>query len=326
MPSNTSKDYYFIHRDTGITEPVIIEYGFLDSSLDDVEQLKRDYSAYARAVARAIAQYSGIEFSSDGVYTVKAGDSLWSIAKKLNVSVEDLKNANNLNNNLLRIGQILKIPEVEESTEYKVYIVKAGDNLYSIARENNTTVNDLLTYNNLSTNSLNVGQQLLIPTTMLDESDSDYLTYTVRNGDSLYRIANTYDVTIDEIIALNNLNTTLLSVGQVLRIPFNNMSDNLSSSNYIEYIVKAGDSLYKISNQYDTTINELLTYNNLNNNNLSIGQVLKIPIEVSSQKYIVQRGDTLYSLSRKFNVPIQTIRTRNNLTNDNLSLGQILII
>ena len=81
-----------------------------------------------------------------------------------------------------------------------------------------------------------------------------------------------------------------------------------------------------ISNQYDTTINELLTYNNLNNNNLSIGQVLKIPIEVSSQKYIVQRGDTLYSLSRKFNVPIQTIRTRNNLTNDNLSLGQILII
>ena len=264
MPSNTSKDYYFIHRDTGITEPVIIEYGFLDSSLDDVEQLKRDYSAYARAVARAIAQYSGIEFSSDGVYTVKAGDSLWSIAKKLNVSVEDLKNANNLNNNLLRIGQILKIPEVEESTEYKVYIVKAGDNLYSIARENNTTVNDLLNYNNLSTNALNVGQQLLIPTTMLDESDSNYLTYTVRNGDSLYRIANTYDVTIDEIIALNNLNTTLLSVGQVLRIPFNNMSDNLSSSNYIEYIVKAGDSLYKISNQYDTTINELLTYNNLN--------------------------------------------------------------
>ena len=136
----------------------------------------------------------------------------------------------------------------------------------------------------------------MIPTTMLDESDSNYLTYTVRNGDSLYRIANTYDVTIDEIIALNNLNTTLLSVGQVLRIPFNNMSDNLSSSNYIEYIVKAGDSLYKISNQYDTTINELLTYNNLNNNNLSIGQVLKIPIEVSSQKYIVQRGDTLYSL------------------------------
>ena len=326
LPSNTSKDYYFIHRDTGITEPVIIEYGFLDSSLDDVEQLKTDYSAYARAVARAIAQYSGIEFSSDGVYTVKAGDSLWSIAKKLNVSVEELKNANNLNNNLLRIGQILKIPEVEESTEYKVYTVKAGDNLYSIARENNTTVNDLLTYNNLSTNSLNVGQQLLIPTTMLDESDSNYLTYTVRNGDSLYRIANTYDVTIDEIIALNNLNTTLLSVGQVLRIPFNNMSDNLSSSNYIEYIVKAGDSLYKISNQYDTTINELLTYNNLNNNNLSIGQVLKIPIEVSSQKYIVQRGDTLYSLSRKFNVPIQTIRTRNNLTNDNLSLGQILII
>ena len=326
LPSNTSKDYYFIHRDTGITEPVIVEYGFLDSSFDDIEQLKRNYSAYARAVARAIAQYAGIEYSSDGIYTVKAGDSLWSISKKLNVPVETLKNANNLESNLLRIGQVLKIPNVEESTEYKVYIVKKGDSLYSIARDNNITVSELIDYNNLSSDSLSIGQQILVPIIMLDTSNPNYITYTVKAGDSLYKIANTYGISVNEIKNLNNLNTNLLNVGQVLRIPSSNIDDEELSANYIEYIVKRGDSLYRIAEDYNISISDLTSYNNLNSNALSIGQVLRIPIEVKTTKYTVQRGDTLYSLSNRFQVPISTIRTRNNLTTDNLSIGQILII
>lgn len=326
LPSNTSKDYYFIHRDTGITEPVIVEYGFLDSSSDDIEQLKRNYSAYARAVARAIAQYAGIEYSSDGIYTVKAGDSLWSISKKLNVPVETLKNANNLESNLLRIGQVLKIPNVEESTEYKVYIVKKGDSLYSIARDNNITVSELIDYNNLSSDSLSIGQQILVPIIMLDTSNPNYITYTVKAGDSLYKIANTYGISVNEIKNLNNLNTNLLNVGQVLRIPSSNIDDEELSANYIEYIVKRGDSLYRIAEDYNISISDLTSYNNLNSNALSIGQVLRIPIEVKTTKYTVQRGDTLYSLSNRFQVPISTIRTRNNLTTDNLSIGQILII
>lgn len=326
LPSNTSKDYYFIHRDTGITEPVIVEYGFLDSSSDDIEQLKRNYSAYARAVARAIAQYAGIEYSSDGIYTVKAGDSLWSISKKLNVPVETLKNANNLESNLLRIGQVLKIPNVEESTEYKVYIVKKGDSLYSIARDNNITVSELIDYNNLSSDSLSIGQQILVPIIMLDTSNPNYITYTVKAGDSLYKIANTYGISVNEIKNLNNLNTNLLNVGQVLRIPSSNIDDEELSANYIEYIVKRGDSLYRIAEDYNISISDLTSYNNLNSNALSIGQVLRIPIEVKTIKYTVQRGDTLYSLSNRFQVPISTIRTRNNLTTDNLSIGQILII
>ena len=326
LPSNTSKDYYFIHRDTGITEPVIVEYGFLDSSFDDIEQLKRNYSAYARAVARAIAQYAGIEYSGDGIYTVKAGDSLWSISKKLNVPVETLKNANNLESNLLRIGQVLKIPNVEESTEYKVYIVKKGDSLYSIARDNNITVSELIDYNNLSSDSLSIGQQILVPIIMLDTSNPNYITYTVKAGDSLYKIANTYGISVNEIKNLNNLNTNLLNVGQVLRIPSSNIDDEELSANYIEYIVKRGDSLYRIAEDYNISISDLTSYNNLNSNALSIGQVLRIPIEVKTTKYTVQRGDTLYSLSNRFHVPISTIRTRNNLTTDNLSIGQILII
>ncbi|HPF83646.1 MAG TPA: N-acetylmuramoyl-L-alanine amidase, partial [Bacilli bacterium] len=85
LPSDTSKDYYFIHRDTGVTEPVIVEYGFLDSSLDDVNQLKNDYIKYADAVAEAIAEYVQVPYISDNTYIVKAGDSLWSIARKYNI-------------------------------------------------------------------------------------------------------------------------------------------------------------------------------------------------------------------------------------------------
>ncbi|MCI8347116.1 MAG: N-acetylmuramoyl-L-alanine amidase, partial [Bacilli bacterium] len=60
LPSDTSKDYYFIHRDTGVTEPVLIEYGFLDSTGDDVNQLKNDYKKYAEAVVNAILEYKNI--------------------------------------------------------------------------------------------------------------------------------------------------------------------------------------------------------------------------------------------------------------------------
>src|SRR5574344_2532556 len=73
LPSDTAKDYYFIHRETGITEPVIIEYGFLDSTGDDVNQLKNDYEKYVDAVVDAVAEYIGLSVS-DKYYTVVRGD------------------------------------------------------------------------------------------------------------------------------------------------------------------------------------------------------------------------------------------------------------
>ena len=165
LPSNTAKDYYFIHRETGKTQPVIVEYGFLDSTGDDVSQLKNDSLKYAEAVVKAVTEYIGLPYYAEGdeYYTVQKGDSLWSIAKKLNTTVDKLKSINNLSSNLLSIGQRLKIKEGTSSIGKTYYTVQKGDTLYSIARKFNTTVSALNEANNLSTSILSIGQKLIIP-------------------------------------------------------------------------------------------------------------------------------------------------------------------
>lgn len=268
LPSNTSKDYYFIHRNTGITEPIIVEYGFLDTEAD-ANRLKNNYERYAEAVVRAVSEYIGLP-STQNTYTVKKGDSLWSIAKKYNTTVEQLKAANNLTSNLLNIGQVLKIPQTEvpvEPGDYTVYTVVSGDNLYNIARRYNLDVKDIVDYNNLSTTNLSIGQRLLIPTKTVPTPSEGYQTYIVKKGDNLYSIANKYNTNVDEIKSLNNLTSNILSINQKLLIP---------STKANTYTVKKGDNLYSIARNYNTTVDEIKRKNNLTSNILSIGQVLKI--------------------------------------------------
>ena len=268
LPSSTSKDYYFIHRNTGITEPIIVEYGFLDTEAD-ANRLKNNYERYAEAVVRAVSEYIGLP-STQNTYTVKKGDSLWSIAKKYNTTVEQLKAANNLTSNLLNIGQVLKIPQTEvpvEPGDYTVYTVVSGDNLYNIARRYNLDVKDIADYNNLSTTNLSIGQRLLIPTKTVPTPSEGYQTYIVKKGDNLYSIANKYNTTVDEIKSLNNLTSNILSINQKLLIP---------STKANTYTVKKGDNLYSIARNYNTTVDEIKRKNNLTSNILSIGQVLKI--------------------------------------------------
>ena len=79
-----------MQRDTGNTEAITIEYGFLDSTGNDVNQLKENWQNYAEAVVRAVIEYLNLTYipvEGSNYYTVKKGDSLWSIAKKYNVSV-----------------------------------------------------------------------------------------------------------------------------------------------------------------------------------------------------------------------------------------------
>ena len=269
LPSDTSKDYYFMQRNTGDTESITVEYGFLDSTGDDINQLKNNWQNYAEAVVRAIIEYLNLTYvpvEGGNYYTVKSGDSLWSIAKKYNVSVSDLKEANGLTSSMLTIGDVLKIPVIEnEEPKQNVYVVKSGDSLYKIAQNYDTTVSEIIQLNNLTSTALSVGQILEIPVTTSSSN-----TYIVKKGDSLYKIAQNYNTTVSELMTLNNLSNDLLSIGQVLKLP--RTTTNTGNT----YTVKRGDNLYKIARENNTTVSELMNLNNLGTTFLSIGQVLKL--------------------------------------------------
>lgn len=274
LPSDTSKDYYFIHRNTGNLEPLIVEYGFIDNT-KDVEFLKENYEELAESVISAVANYIGVPYKAPNglitnTYVVQKGDTLYSIANKLGTTVSELKKENNLTSNTLQIGEVLRIPtkEIYEEEE-NIYIVKKGDSLYSIANKYNTTVDELKRINNLTSNILSIGQVLKLPSDKASnvEKEENTISYTVQKGDSLYSIARKYDTTIDRIKDLNNLTTNLLSIGQVLLIP---TDTNLETT----YTVKKGDSLYSIAKKYNTTVDRLKQLNNLTSNLLSIGQIL----------------------------------------------------
>ena len=194
--------------------------------------------------------------------------------------------------NTLSIGQQLRIPinddVKDEPYGYTIYTVRVGDTLYSIAKKNNTTVEKIRELNNLKTDTLTVGQQLKIPyNTMLDDAfDNDYLIYVVKKGDSLYSIAKKYNMSVQKLIEINDLKSNVISVGQQLKvivgkdnaIPIGSTcyGEGYVEPKYITYTVKRGDSLYIIAKKYGVSVDSIKALNDLKDNNLSIGQILKI--------------------------------------------------
>lgn len=265
LPSDSTKDYYYILRNTGNTEPVIVEYGFIDNN-QDVEFLKNNYKELAEAIVKSILEYKGIpyvapETTVTNTYKVVSGDTLYSIANKLDTSVSELKQLNNLTTNILSIGQILKVPtKVVDIGDTELYQVKSGDTLYSIANKYGLTVSELKAINNLINNDLAIGQLLNVPSGL-----SLVNTYVVSSGDTLYGIAKKFDVSVDNLKTANNLTSNMLSVGQKLIIPIDEDTT---------YVVSSGDTLYSIARKFNTTVDKIKELNNLSNNSLSIGQIL----------------------------------------------------
>ena len=205
----------------------------------------------------------------EGTYVVRSGDSLWAIANKYATTVNELKALNNLTSNNLSIGQVLKVPTETVAVEENAYTVKAGDSLWNISKKYGITVNELKKLNNLTSDNLSIGQVLRVPSSESGVTPTGS-TYTVKKGDSLWKIANSYGTTVTNLKSLNNLKTDNLSIGQVLLVP-----NNIPVAN--TYTVKSGDSLWSIARKYGTTVDTLKRLNGLTSNLLSIGQVLKLP-------------------------------------------------
>ena len=281
LPNDPTKDYYFIHRNTGSTEPLIIEYGFIDNQ-NDANRIKNNYKKYAEEVVKTIADYKGFTYTPPRVseeYIVQRGDTLWNISKKLDTTVDELKKLNNLNSNLLFVGQVLKVPSYESATDTNVtYIVKKGDTLYSIASSFNTTVNSLKELNNLKSDSLSIGQSIIIPetTSVITPSEDEIINegsvYVVEKGDTLYSIAKKFNTTVDKIKNTNSIVNDILTIGMNLLIPTNGNT----FEDIIIHTVESGDSLWSLANKYNTTVNDIKQLNNLLSDLLIVGQKLQV--------------------------------------------------
>lgn len=149
--------------------------------------------------------------------------------------------------------------------------------------------------------------------------ETDYIEYIVKQGDTLWLIAQRFNTTVAAIKALNNLTSDALSIGQVLRIPRTG-----ATTPSFAYTVRAGDSLWSIAQKFNTTVAAIKALNNLTSDALSIGQVLQIPGSVIT--HTVSAGDTLWTLAQRFNTTVAAIKALNNLTSDALSIGQVLRI
>jgi len=199
-----------------------------------------------------------------------------------------------------------------------------------------------------------------IPFYSFAANNDQFITYKVTKGDTLWSISKKYSVSLDSISAFNNIKSKdTLSIGQIIKI----LKDNLSDADQDMYIVKKGDTLWTIAQQYNLNVNSILANNKISNSELiSVGQVIKIsspenaiaetnivnqavidknnsnnsssinnntsqPEEAEPIVYRVKAGDNLWNISRKYGISVEVIAGVNDLKEkDLLSLGQKLEI
>lgn len=255
---------------------------------------------------------------------VKSGDSLWKIAEQYNTSISELQSLNQLKTTMIFAGQSLKIPGAKSkksssSTGSKAtksnasttssYTVKLGDSLWLIAKNHKMSVASLKSLNSLNSDLIRPGQKLKVSgstktsggqssnsssnsssnnKTTNSNSSSSSSTYKVKLGDSLWKIANSLNMSIGEIKTLNGIKSDMIYPNQVLKVKGTaaskpsqpkaptKPSNPPSSGKATSYTVKSGDSLWKIANQFKVQVQSIRTANSLKSDVLRIGQVLKI--------------------------------------------------
>ncbi|MCF6094998.1 LysM peptidoglycan-binding domain-containing protein [Microaerobacter geothermalis] len=230
-------------------------------------------------------------------------------------------------------------------TNAATYTVHAGDSLYLIGKKYGLTSEQLRTANQLTNDWIYPGQVLTIPEE--GPTKTTYLTYEVKNGDFLWKIAKQYKLTVNILKQWNNLASDVIYPGQTLSLPFHS------------HQVVTGDTLWLLSKKYGTNVSSITYVNNLSSDVLYPGQKLLIPAvqiiqeletqssqetptldhqsnsvlpsrdkpHVTYEKYTVQQGDTAWTISIQFGIPMQEVLDANNLTEDSIMMpGMVLNI
>lgn len=306
-------------------------------------------------------------------HKVISGESLFSIAKMYNVSVEDLKKLNSLVDGKIKPGQEIKITQptqtlasaaepVKSVTAVKTitHKVKKGESLFLIAQNYNVSVDELKKLNNLTVGKIKPGQTIKInqPTeTMASVAEPAQpvsavktITHKVKSGESLFIIAQNYNVSVDELKKLNNLTVGKIKPGQTIKInqPTETLANakesakTVSTTKTITHKVKSGESLFLIAKNYNVSVDDLKKLNNLSDGKIKPGQEIRIgqgteiadnsvetaktEAAVKTVKHKVTKGESLFSIAKDNNTTVEELKKLNNLTTSEIKFGQELEI
>ncbi|HOA90671.1 MAG TPA: LysM peptidoglycan-binding domain-containing protein, partial [Bacillota bacterium] len=213
-------------------------------------------------------------------YTVVAGDSLYLIAQRNNITLDALLAANPQITDPARIsvGQVICVPGTIPSCEGTLYTIRAGDTLFSLAQRYNTTVDAIIRANpGIDPNNLRIGQVICIPSSTPGPVPCPGGTlYTIRAGDTLFALAQRYNTTVDAILRANpGIDPNNLRVGQIICIPG---TGPVPCPGGTLYTIRAGDTLFSLAQRFNVTVDAIIQANpGIDPNNLRVGQEICIP-------------------------------------------------
>ena len=245
---------------------------------------------------------------------VRKGDTLSDIARQYGLSISDIKELNELKNDRIYPGMKLTIadtPEEGEDVQFE-YVVKEGDNLYSISRKFDVGLDLLQQLNNINGKSIYPGQKLQLRPSSLDEA-----VHVVRSGDTLSGIARKYNIKVSTLKNLNRIKGDMIRVGEKLRI---------KASQSGIHMVERGDALWEIAQAYGMTVDEIKDLNGLTTDQIYPGQELKLNPEKSEtyDQYTVKPGDYLNDIARLHQMDLSELMKINNMSKSLIHPGEIL--
>lgn len=164
---------------------------------------------------QVVAPETQVRQHQNGVYTVRSGDSLSVIARDFGVTVEQLRDWNKLTGDVILVGQQLVVVErpVSVVLTNTVHTVRSGDTLWGISRQYSVSVDQLMSWNSLTSSTIHIGQSLVIST-----PQPTVQTHVVQAGDTLWRIATNHHMSVERLMAINYLQSSIIHPGQVLKV------------------------------------------------------------------------------------------------------------
>lgn len=328
--------------------------------------------ATASASTSTTTTTSAVSTSGSQTYTVASGDSVWSIANKHGISMDQLRSLNNIKNDFVYPGQTLKVNGSAQSTSAtstvsivnrnasattsgNTYTVVSGDSVWSIANKHGISMDQFRSLNNIKNDFVYPGQKVVVSggsstntsstttvSTASTASQSSGGTYTVAAGDSVWSIANKHGISMDQFRSLNNIKNDYVYPGQKVVVSGSSTRTSTTTSTTVSsqtsssaagntYTVASGDSVWSVANKHGISMDQFRSWNNIKNDFIYPGQKVVVKqggtaattsTSATNGTYKVASGDSVWGIADKFGITTDQFIQWNNIQNNFIYPGQ----